>query len=167
MDGRDASVLEDDRPRALPWTVRATGWLLVVVVVLLAVTALLTWLQRDDLVLAWAETSESASAVVAEGGLEALEESSIAVPAFVPVALASLVVFGLLAAVLGGFLRDGVGWSRGWLTALAGFGAAVSVLSLAEGAPALFVVLAVLAVVVDVALVAVLWHPATTRHLRG
>lgn len=151
------------RPRSVRWAVAVLG----VLVVLLAGIAVLTSVLRDDLVLAWAASDDAAARVVAEGGLEALEASSLSVPAFWPVALACAVLFAALAGVLVGFLREGAGWARNVLTGLALTLGLVGVVSLASGPPGLFVALGLVWLVLDAVLVVLLWHPDTSAYVAG
>ncbi|KRF36242.1 hypothetical protein [Nocardioides sp. Soil805] len=139
---------------------------LIAIVLASAVTALMTWVQRDEVILSWAKGNPSAQEILNAGGLEALRESAI-VPKFVPLAVVWFVVFLLLAMVLAAFLVDGHGWSRLVLTLMAVFGVLVAALGLLNHLPALFVALSVLTMVLNVLLVFFLWRRDTSAYLRA
>ena len=142
---------------------------LTALVVLMALGTLLTSLLQDALIEAWAEGNPGAREILREGGIEALKASSIALPAFVPVVVVMFVVLlGLLggaAGVLPRGLRVG--------PAVAGRrGAAHRAGRRADRLPRdacrlVFVVVCVLAMVVDVAFLFFLAHPDTTEYIRG
>ncbi len=115
--------------RQVPASVTRAVQVLIAIVLVSGVTALLTWVQRDEVILSWAKGNPSAQEILASGGIDALRDSAI-VPKFVPLALVSLVVFLLLATVLAAFLVDGHGWSRLVLTLMAFFGVLVAALGL-------------------------------------
>jgi hypothetical protein len=152
--------------RQVPASVANALRVLVAIVLVSAVTALLTWVQRDEVILSWAKGNPTAQELLAAGGIELLREDAI-VPKFVPLAVVSFVVFLLLAVVLAAFLVDGHGWSRLMLTLMAFFGVLVSALGLLNHLPTLFVALAVLSMVLNVALVFFLWHRDTSAYLRA
>lgn len=151
--------------RQLPGSLVMTVRLLLGVVLLSGLTAVLTWVQRDELILSWAAGNATAQELLAEGGFEALTDNPI-VPDFVPLAIVSFVVFVLLAAVLAAFLADGHGWARPVLTATVLFVAVVAVLSLGRHLPWVFDALSVLSLVLHVALLFFLWHRDTSAYLR-
>lgn len=150
-----------DRPAPVTLALRV----LAALTALAGVITVLTWALRDDLVLAWAEGNASAARLLAEGGLEAVEES-LRVPAFVPVVVTSFVTLLMLVWVLAGFFKEGFTWARIGLGVIALFGAFMAVLAIASGIPMLFNVLSVLAGVLCVALLVLLLHPRTTRYFR-
>ena len=152
--------------RQVPTSVTHALRVLVALVLVSAVTALLTWLQRDDVILSWAKGNPSAQEILASGGLDALRDSAI-VPKFVPLAVVSFVVFLLLATVLAAFLVDGHGWARLVLTGLALFGVLVAALGLLNHLPTLFVVLSSVSMVLYLALVFFLWRRDTSDYLRA
>ena len=130
-----------------PGSVMAAIWLLVGLVALSGVTAVLSVVFKDELIDAWA-TSESAS-------------SSVEPPSFVPVAFTLFIVLALLAGVLVMFFRDGLNWARLALTALVVLMAVATLAGLRVHPPALFLALSVAAIIVDVGVVAFLWHKDT------
>ena len=130
-------------------------------------TTLLTVIQRDELIVAWAEGNPTARPILDEGGLNALEESSINIPAFAPVAIVSFVTFALLAAVLVALFRHGHNSARVSLTVLAVFFLFAMLAVYRLDPPPLFVVFAAVSAVLDVVLVYFLWHRDTTAFLRG
>jgi hypothetical protein len=152
--------------RQVPASVANALRVLVAIVLVSAATALLTWVQRDEVILSWAKGNPSAQEILASGGLDALRDSAI-VPKFVPLAVVSFVVFLLLATVLAAFLVDGHGWARLVLTLLALFGMLVAALGLLNHLPTLFVVLSSVSMVLNVVLVLFLWRRDTSAYLRA
>ncbi len=152
--------------RQLPASVAHAVTVLIAIVLVSAVTALLTWVQLDEVILSWAKGNPSAQEILASGGIDALRGSAI-VPKFVPLAVVSLVVFLLLATVLTAFLVDGHGWARLVLTLMAFFGVLVAALGLLNHLPVLFVALSVLTMVLNAVLVFFLWRRDTSAYLRA
>jgi hypothetical protein len=152
--------------RQVPASVANALRVLVAIVLVSALTALLTWVQLDEVILSWAKGNPSAQEILSSGGLDALRDSAI-VPKFVPLAVVSLVVFLLLAVVLASFLLDGHAWARLVLTMVALFGVLVAALGLLNHLPTLFVVLSVVSMVLYAALVFFLWRRDTTAYLRA
>jgi len=142
------------RPTSVTNALRAQ-WALVVVS---AIGAAMTVPLRDALLENWAD---------ARGGLDAVEQSGIATPAFVPVAVVSFVVYAALAWVIGALFREGHRWAR-WslLTLAAGFLFAANVIYRA-GPPPFFVVVGVVAVLLDLALVWFLLQRDSGEWVRG
>ena len=151
--------------RQVPASVAHALRVLVAIVLLSAATALLTWVQRDEVIISWAKGNPSAQEILASGGIEALRDSAI-VPKFVPLAVVSFVVFLLLAVVLAAFLVDGHGWSRLVLTLMAVFGVLVAALGLLNHLPVLLEVLSAVSMVLYAALVFFLWRKDTSAYLR-
>jgi hypothetical protein len=139
-----------------------------VLTVLMGLGTVLTILLQDDLVEAWAEGNPGAREILREGGIEALKASSISLPAFVPVVVVMFVVVLVLLAVLRVFFREGYEWAR---VSLAGMGLliglAAGLIAFRESPPAVFVVLCVVTILVDLAFLALLAHPDTTEFVRG
>jgi hypothetical protein len=136
-----------------PGSVTGAIWLLVALVALTGVTALLTVVFKDELIDAWASGRADAG--------------SVEPPAFVPVAIVLFVVIALLAGVLVMFFRDGHNWARLSLTGLVAFMAIATLAGLRANPPALFLVMAVAALVVDLALLLCLWHKDTRTYIHG
>lgn len=130
------------------------------------VTAVLTWLLRDDLVRAWARDNPDAMEQLRAGGIEALDNSSITVPSFIPLAVTSFAIIAAMALVLSAFLRGGHNWARWCLVALAAFAMFTTFVSVNRGLPLVFVLLAVLSLVLQVALLWFLFHADTRRYVR-
>jgi hypothetical protein len=129
----------------------ATGaiWLLVGVVGLAGLMALLTAVFEGELVDAWARGRTDAG--------------SVEPPAFVPVAVTMFVVVAALTAVLLTFFRHGHGWARVLLTVVVVMMAIGSLAAVRTSPPAVFLVLSLASLVVDVAAIVALWH----RDTRG
>lgn len=153
------------RPEVPPASVRAASAVMAVQGGLLAALVGATVLWEDLLVTAWASDNAAADAVVQQGGLDALEESAVAVPDFVPLAVVVFLTLVPIGAVLAAMLRHRAGWVRTWLTAGSAGGVVAATLAARTGAPLPFTVLAVLAGLSCVVLVVCLWHPGTTRWL--
>lgn len=136
-------------------------------IALSGLTAVLTFVLRDDLVRSWADGNEAAREVIEQGGLTALDESSIHVPAFVPVAVVLFVVFAMLAGVLIMFFRDGHSWARLSLSALVVFTALGSLAGLRIDPPPAFLVLSALSIVQALLVLVFLWHKDTSAFIRG
>ena len=126
-------------------------WLTIGAVALTGVTALFTVVFKDELVDAWAAGRADV------GG-------SVTPPAFVPVAVTMFFVYALLSGVLIAFLHQGHNWARIMLSALMVLIAATTVAILRVDPPALFVVLAVVSLVVDLAAAVALWLKDTRDH---
>jgi hypothetical protein len=114
------------------------------------VITLLTAVQRDELVAAWSARNPTADP-----------------PAFVPVAVVLFVTFALLAAVLVAFFLAGHHSARVALALLAAFSLFTMVVIYRQDPPTSFVVLAAVSSVLDVVLLALLWHRDTNAFLRG
>lgn len=153
-------------PRRLPVSMTRAIWVMRTLVAVTGLTALLTWFFRDELETTWAEGNQAAQQVLEEGGLTALRESSINIPAFFPVALVLFICWAALAGVLVVFFRGGYEWARLALTALAVFGLFSSAVSIGRHLPLFFVVLAAVSVVLYALLLALLWHRDTSSYLR-
>lgn len=151
------------RPSSVTNAVRAQ-WGLVAVS---GVATLLTVLMREDLLQAWIDSNPTARAIFADGGMAALRESSISVPAFVPVAVVSFLVYALLAWVLASLFRQGHGWARWALVALAAFFLFGAYVIYRTDLPTPFLVFGTVAVLLDLVVVAFLLHPDTGEWIRG
>lgn len=150
-----------EKPGSITNAVRS----LLALVVVSGAAVLLTWLQHDEIVLAWAQGNPSAQEILSSGGMAALRDSAI-VPKFVPLALVSFVVFVVLAMVLGAFLVDGHGWARLVLTGTSLFGLLVAALGLNHSLPTAFVIVSALFLVFCLTLVFFLWRKDTSTYLR-
>ena len=153
--------------REVPGSLTATVWLVRAVVAWSGLVALLTYVFRDDLVLTWAEGNKAAQAILDEGGLDALRESSINIPNFVPLALVLFVVYAGLIGVLVVFVRAGHGWARVALTATVLFVVFATGVGMARAIPPLFVGLSVVALGLNAAILVCLWHRDTSAYLRA
>ncbi|HET8665282.1 MAG TPA: hypothetical protein VFM08_13280 [Nocardioides sp.] len=151
-------------PRSVELAIRATWGL----VVLLAVLTLLLWVFRDDVVGSWASGHEGAREVFDQGGREGLERAGFAPPSFMPVAATMTVVGAMLVWVLAAVFRLGHRWGQLGLFALLVASAYLTVaLGFVLAPPAVFVVLAVVALLVEGLAAACLWHPDTRAFLAG
>lgn len=152
------------RPRA----VEAATALLLALLAVGAATVVLTLVQRDDLIVTWAQGHREARDILAQQGLAYLKaEQPIAIPQFVPVASVLWVVVSCLALVLVSLFRLGHTWARWGLVAMVALLAIGTGAGLRIGAPTDFEALSWLSLVVDAAVLVALLHPATTRFLRA
>lgn len=153
--------------RQLPASVTNALRALAAVLAVSGVVAALLVALREELVLTWAEGNQAASEILQQGGLAALAESDIHVPAFVPVALVMFLVFLMLCGVLALFFRSGHQWARVLLVVLMLFTALGWVAWLRTGPPPVFSVLAIVSIGLDLLLVLFLAHPDTGAFVRG
>ncbi|MGY2704025.1 hypothetical protein [Nocardioides sp. HB32] len=130
-----------------PAVVTGATWLAAAAVAMTGLTALMTVVFKDELVRAWAADRSDAGAVEP--------------PAFVPVAITMFVVVALLAMVLISFFRGGHNWARILLSALVVMIGIATFAILRTNPPALFLVVAIVSLLVDVAAVVGLWHKDT------
>jgi hypothetical protein len=154
--------------RQLPGSVVNAMRCLGALTALMGLGTVLTIVLQDDLVEAWAEGNPAAREILREGGVEALKDSSISLPAFVPVVVVMFIVLLGLLSVLRVFFREGYEWARlslGCMGLLIGL--AVGLIAFRESPPAVFVVLCVVTILVDVVFLAMLAHPDTTEFVRG
>ena len=150
-----------------PESVRRALQVLWALVVFGAVAVLVTWLREDSLIRSWAEGHRSVSAVLADGGIEAVKEGDIKPPAFVPVTAVMYLVMGGMLAVLAPLFSAGFEWARislvvTVLVLLVGVGAI-----LLTAPPAVFLVLSLVGLVLAVALLVLLVHKDTTAYLHS
>ena len=151
--------------RDVPGSIVNAMWSLLALVVVSGAAVLLTWLQHDEIIRAWAQGNPSAQEILVSGGMSALRDSAI-VPKFVPLAAVSFVVYVVLAVVLAAFLLAGHGWSRLVLTGTSLFGLLVASLGLNHSLPTPFVVVSGLFLVLCLAHVFFLWRKDTSTYLR-
>ncbi|GAA1769243.1 hypothetical protein GCM10009795_014330 [Nocardioides hankookensis] len=136
-----------------PTSVVAAVWLTWALVALSGITAVLSVLFKDELMDAWESGREDAGSVQA--------------PSIVPVAVVMLIVFALVAVVLLQFFRSGHGWARVALTATVVLMAISTAATLRIGPPALFVVLSVVGLLLQLGVVVALWSRDTATYLRA
>ncbi|HEU5035984.1 MAG TPA: hypothetical protein VFT70_03185 [Nocardioides sp.] len=130
-----------------PAVVTGATWLAVAAVAMTGLTALMTVVFKDELVRAWAADRSDAGAVEP--------------PAFVPVAITMFVVVALLAVVLLSFFREGHNWARVLLSALVVMVGIATFAILRTNPPPLFLAVAIVSLLVDLAAVVALWHKET------
>ena len=130
-----------------PAVVTGATWLAVAAVAMTGLTALMTVVFKDELVRAWAADRSDAGAVEP--------------PAFVPVAITMFVVVALLAVVLLSFFREGHNWARILLSALVVMVGIATFAILRTNPPPLFLAVAIVSLLVDLAAVVALWHRET------
>lgn len=142
------------RPTVVAYALRVQ-WALVAVT---AIAVVATVLLRDTLLESWA---------LSRGGLDAVEQSGIATPAFVPVTLVSFIVYASLAWVIAVLFREGHRWARWSLFLLAaGFLFVVYVIYRTDP-PAALLVVGAIAAALDVALIWFLLQRESGEWVRG
>lgn len=151
------------RPSSVSNAVRVQ-WLLVAVG---ALATLLATLLRDDLLRAWVDTNATARAIVEDGGLSALRDSAISLPAFAPVTVVSFIVYALLAWVLAVLFREGHRWARWSLVGLAASHLFAAWVIFRADPPAPFLPLVAIAAVLDLVLVWFLLQKESGEWVRG
>ena len=151
--------------RALPRSVVNSLRVLALIVLTSGVITLLTFVQRDEVILSWMEGNPTAREIYNQGGIDALRESPI-VPGFPALALVAFIGFALLALVLASFFAGGHAWTRPVLTGTAFVGVLVGAVCLDKHLPVIFVVLSAVIILEGLALVFFLWRRDTTAHLR-
>ena len=122
-------------------------WLTVAMVGLAGVATLFTIVFKGELVDDWAADRTDAG--------------SVAPPAFVPVAVTMFLVVAMLTFVVLAFFRQGYEWARVLLSLIAIVLALATVAVFQTSPPALFLAVAIVSLVVDVATVGALWHKDT------
>ncbi|GAA1912052.1 hypothetical protein GCM10009737_11940 [Nocardioides lentus] len=152
-------------PGAAPRAVRVASATMGAQGLVLAALVVATIAWEQLLVETWAAGDPAASAVVAQGGLDALADSPVAVPGFVPVAIVTFLTLVPLGAVLAAMLRHRAAWVRSWLSVTSMAGMVFAGLALRAGPPAVFGALAALAGLSCVVLLLALWHPTASRWL--
>ncbi|MFC6285588.1 hypothetical protein ACFP3Q_00790 [Nocardioides sp. GCM10027113] len=153
--------------RQVPASVTSAIRTQLALVVVSGVVAVLAVVERDELLRAWAASNPNARVILEEGGLEALHDSTIALPMFAPVAVVSFFTFALLAVMLLVFFRGGHPSARWSLTGLALFVLLAMAGMVRQDPPAVFVAVAAVAAVLDVLLLWFLWHRDTSQFMRG
>lgn len=140
--------MSQERPAAL-----AAVWLTRAQLVLLLAAALLSVIFHDELTDAW------------QAGR--VDTGSVEPPSIVPVVVVMLAVMGSLLYVLLEFFRSRHGWARAAIAVTLGMLALGTLATLRSGPPALFAVVSVISLVLDMAIVVALWHRDTTAYLRA
>jgi hypothetical protein len=150
-----------------PTTVTRATQVLVALLALGAVAAVLSVLLEDRLIRSWAEDNPSVRKTLRAGGLDAVKQSSVHIPAFAPVAVVLFIVLAGLALVLIVFFRAGHSWARICLAVLVVFTALGTVAGLQTAPPTVFVVFAIASLLVEAVLLVFLFHPDTTAYLQA
>jgi hypothetical protein len=136
-----------------PAAVTAAVWMTGALIVLSLVAAAFSVVFKSELLDAWQSGRADAG--------------SVEPPDLVPVVVVMLIVLALLLVVLAEFFRARHAWARVAITATVVALALGTLATLRIGPPALFVVLSVASLVLDVALLVVLWRRETGIYLRA
>ncbi|UDY22500.1 hypothetical protein [Nocardioides sp. Kera G14] len=153
----------DAPPRSLVIALR----LVIAMVIAGGITVALVVIRHDDLIRVWAQGNPAVREVLAQRGLQAVKDGSITPPRFIPVGITEYVVLATLVCVLAVFLRNGFEWARIGITLLLFFTAVASFAGFRVGQPALFSVCTIVLMVMFVALMVPLWHPATSAYIHA
>ncbi len=156
-------ALETGRPSSVTRAIRM-HWLLCL---LGLVAVVLTVVLNDQLIRSWAEGRPDLRRVLETQGLQAIKDGAVRPPAFVAPAITLFIVIVLLMWMLLVFFANGNNWARLALTALLFFTAVATVAGIRTDPPAVFVVLSIASMVLEVVAVAYLWHPDTNKFLRS
>ena len=124
-------------------------WLTAGAVGLAGLATLFTIVFKDELVDDWAA--------------DRVDVGSVSPPAFVPVAVTMFCVVAMLTFVVLSFFRQGYEWARILLSLIAVVLGLATLAVLQTSPPTLFLVVAVVCLVVDIAAVAALWHKDTRQ----
>lgn len=137
----------------LPEPVLRAIWGLRALVLIGAVMAAMVVVFRDELIAAWSVGYPL--------------DSAIKPPSFVPVALVLFIVTAGLILVLVPFLRTGHPWARYSLAAIVFSVLFSTVAGLRTDPPLVFVVISAISIVLEVIILALLFHKQTNAFLRG
>lgn len=131
--------------------------------VVMVATVVATYLLRDTLSDAWL----TARAASTNQTIEAVRESSVEPPSFVPVVAWLVVTYVLLALVLVALVRVGARWALYTLSVLVVVSGLVQiVLGTTPGVPTVLMLLTAVAVALHGLTVLLLWHPANAGYFR-
>lgn len=136
-----------------PTSVIRAVQLVLLMVLLAGVATVLAVVFDDDLVTAWV------------GGAGSTADDTRVPPSFTPVVIVLYVVVASLMLVLMSFLRDGHNWARHVLGGTTVLIALTIVSCIRTGPPTVFLVIGILALVVDALLLVFLYLPTTTAYV--
>ncbi|MDX6357020.1 MAG: hypothetical protein QOH37_74 [Nocardioidaceae bacterium] len=149
-------------PASVGLAIRA-AWGLVGVI---GLTVVLMAVFYNSVIGSWAHRHDGAREAFAQGGRVGLERAGFVPPAFLPVGATMFVVAAMLVWVLTVFFREGHRWGQ---LGLSGLVLATVFASVALGfvlhPPAVFVLLALVSLVLEMAAAACLWHRDTLGYL--
>lgn len=151
----------DRIPSTISWAVK----LLYALLAAGAVTVLLIAIRQDDLITAWAKDNPATKEILETLGLQAVKDSSVAPPQFIPVAITLYVVMGGLVAIFAIFLRYGYEWARICLTLVLIISIVVGVAAFLVGQPLLFDICTVVLIGLLVVAMVPMWMRASTAFL--
>jgi hypothetical protein len=149
-------------PASVGLAIRA-AWSLVGVI---GLTVALIAVFHDSVVGSWARRHEGAREAFAQGGRLGLERAGFVPPAFLPVGATMFVVTAMLVWVLTVFFREGHRWGQLGLSGLVLAAVFASVvLGFVLHPPAVFVLIALVSLVIEVGAAVCLWHRDTLGYL--
>lgn len=126
----------------------------------------LTIVFKDALIESWADSTGTWGAVLDEGGVERIEELGVA-PAFVPIAVGSFVLFGVLFVFLALMLQRGAGWARIVLTVLAVLALLSVPLGFLQSRPISFTMISLVTAVLYLVLLFFMWQRSSTDYIKA
>lgn len=144
-------------PATVPKTVTAAALLTWIYIGLAALSAILTIVLKDELVARFMEGRYD----------RGYSDPDQVAPAFVPVAIGGLLIFGVVFALCAVFLTRGAGWARVTLIVFAILSFLGTGPELLQPRPAYFAVLDVLQALVALGILFLLWHGATRAYFRA
>lgn len=142
------------RPGSVTNAIRVQAVLVLVTGLATALVAVL----REDLVRAWAES---------RGGLDAVEQSQIPPPAFVPVAVVTFIVYALLVWVLASLFGKGHRWARYALGATAASAIFSMLVIYRASPPAPLLAMGVLSIILNAVVLWLLAARDTAEFIQG
>lgn len=145
----DPHLSDPGRPATVVLAVR----LMLLLVLLALVVAVLAVVSDDAIARAWA------------GGQGLAADDTRVPPSFAPVVVVLFVVVSSLLLVLVSFLRGAHNWARHCLAGALILVAVATVAGIVAGPPVAFVVCCVLSLVIDAAVLVLLYRPETSRFL--
>lgn len=151
----------------LPTSMTRATQALAALLALGAVAAVLIVVLEEELITSWAEHNPSVRETFETGGLDAVKESSVQIPAFAPVAIVLYLVMAGLALNLLAFMRLGHDWARTCLTVLVVSTGLGTIAGFRTDPPTLFIVFAIVSILIEIVLVYFLYQRDTTAFLRG
>jgi hypothetical protein len=132
----------------------------------IGVTVVLMAVFYTSVIGSWARRHDGAREAFAQGGRSGLERAGFAPPAFLPVGATMFVVAAMLVWVLTVFFREGHRWGQLGLSGLVLAAVFASVvLGFVLHPPAVFVLIALVSLVIEVGAAVCLWHRDTLGYL--
>lgn len=127
----------------------------------------LTIVFKDSLIESWAGSGEGLySELLDEGGTQRIGELGVA-PAFVPIAVISFILFGVIFLFLALMLQRGAGWARIVLTILSVLALLSVPIGFLQSRPILFTVISLLTAALYLVLLFFMWRRPSTDYIKA